>query len=145
AESNLSATASALKARSHAVGLLHGPPTGAAEAGWRDIFPERFPLTAENPSLATRDALTAFEPDAVYVHKMSDLAVLEMLANSGRPVVRMVHDHDLCCMRSYKYFPLTRNICTRAAGPACVFPCGAVLARDRHRAIPVRWISYRAK
>src|SRR4029078_3655008 len=112
---------------------------------WRDLFSERFPLTVGNSSPATRDALVAFEPDAIYVHKMSAPAVLEALSSSGCPVVRMVHDHDLCCMRSYKYFPLTRNICTRAAGPGCVFPCGAVLVRDRSRRIPLRWVSYRAK
>jgi glycosyltransferase involved in cell wall biosynthesis len=57
----------------------------------------------------------------------------------------MVHDHDLYCLRSYKYFPLTRRICTRAAGLYCVFPCGAVLARNRNGRLPVRWKSYLAR
>ena len=99
---------------------------------------------ADNFSAAQR-ALSAFQPDAVYVHKTTDLRVLTALVRSGFPLVRMVHDHDLYCLRSYKYFPLTRRICTRAAGLYCVFPCGAVLARSRNGGLPVKWMSYKAK
>jgi glycosyltransferase involved in cell wall biosynthesis len=145
AEVNLQLTAAELKHRGHAAGLIHGPATGKGEPAWRDLFPERFPVAEGNNSRATRAALDAFQPDAVYIHKMSDAAVLEALARSGVPVVRMVHDHDLYCMRSYKYFPLTRTICTRAAGLGCIFPCGAVLARNRHGKFPVKWVSYLAR
>src|SRR5258708_6316098 len=145
AEVNLQLTAAALKSRGHKPGLLHGPPTGKGEPAWRDLFPERFAFTNGNNSLATRDALEAFQPDAVYIHKMSDAMVLEALAQSGVPVVRMVHDHDLYCMRSYKYFPLTRTICTRAAGVRCIFPCGATIARNRNGGFPMKWVSYLAR
>jgi len=145
AEVNLQLTAAELKYRGHTAGLIHGPPTGKGEPAWRDLFPERFPVADSDNSHATRAALDAFQPDAVYIHKMSDAAVLETLARSGVPVVRMVHDHDLYCMRSYKYFPLTRSICTRAAGLGCIFPCGAVLARNRHGTFPVKWVSYLAR
>src|SRR5262245_58771503 len=145
AEVNAQLTAAELKQRGHTIGLLHGPPTGHAEAAWRDIFTESFPLTAHDTSVITPDALRQFQPDAVYVHKMSDVHVLEALAQSHRPVVRMVHDHDLYCLRSYKYFPLSRRICTRAAGLYCIFPCGAVLTRNRNGGLPVRWTSYLAR
>jgi glycosyltransferase involved in cell wall biosynthesis len=141
AEVNAQLTAAELKHRGHAIGLLHGEPTGHGEAAWRDIFTESFPLAAT----VTPDALKRFQPDAVYVHKMSDVNVLEALAESGRPLVRMVHDHDLYCLRSYKYFPLSRRICTRAAGPYCIFPCGAVLTRNRNGGLPFRWTSYLAR
>src|SRR6185369_10823138 len=101
---------------------------------------------AENNSSATHAALEAFQPDAVYVHKMADPDVLAALVESARPLVRMVHDHDLYCMRSYKYFPLTRRVCTRAAGWSCLFPCGAMLARNRNGGgLPVKWVSFSAK
>lgn len=145
AEVNLQLTAAELKNRGHEVGLLHGPPTGKGEPAWRDLFPDRFTLTNGNTALATRAALEAFQPDSVYIHKMSDAAVLESLAQSGVPVVRMVHDHDLYCMRSYKYFPLSRKICTRPAGMHCIFPCGATIARNRHGPFPVKWVSYFAR
>jgi glycosyltransferase involved in cell wall biosynthesis len=90
-------------------------------------------------------ALAQFKPDVIYLNKFSDPAVLGALADSGIPVVRMVHDHDLYCMRSYKYHVLTRRICKRAASLYCVFPCGANLARGRKGGLPLRWVSYFAK
>ncbi len=145
AEVNLQLTATELQNRGHKVGLLHGPPTGKAEAAWRDLFAERFPFAEGNNFHTTRAALETFQPDAVYVHKMSDATVLEALVRSGVPIARMVHDHDLYCMRSYKYFPLTRTICTRAAGLHCIFPCGATLARNRKGGFPFKWVSYLAR
>jgi glycosyltransferase involved in cell wall biosynthesis len=134
-----------LQYRGHTTGLLHGPSTGKGERAWCDLFQERFELAAENNSEATRAALEAFQPDAIYIHKMSDGSVLKSLAESEVPVARMVHDHDLYCMRSYKYFPLSRTICTRGAGWRCIFPCGATLARNRNGGWPVKWVSYLAR
>lgn len=145
AEVNLQLTAAELKNRGHAVGVLHGPSTGKGEREWRVLFDDRFALANGNGSSMAREALDAFQPDVIYIHKMSDPLVLETLAQSEAPVVRMVHDHDLYCMRSYKYFPLTRKICTRAAGWRCIFPCGAVLARNRSGGFPVKWVSYRER
>jgi len=67
------------------------------------------------------------------------------LQAASRPTIRMVHDHDLCCMRGYKYHYFSRRICTRAASLYCVFPCGAAVARRRSRWWPFRWVSYWAK
>jgi len=145
AEVNIWLTAGELKQRGHAVGILHGPPTGKAEENWRVLFDQRFSLENGSQAHAVVASVTAFKPDAIYIHKMSDPAVLAALLQSGRPVARMVHDHDLYCMRSYKYFPLTRAICTRPATAYCVFPCGASLARSRNGGLPFRWVSYLAK
>jgi glycosyltransferase involved in cell wall biosynthesis len=145
AEMNLQLTAAELQRRGHAIGIAHGKPTGKGEIEWQQLFPERFPLTDPDNFSAAQQALNVFQPDAVYVHKTADLGVLRALVQSRFPLVRMVHDHDLYCLRSYKYFPLTRRICTRAAGPYCVFPCGAVLARSRNGGLPVKWMSYKAK
>ncbi len=145
AEVNAYATAAELKARGHDLAIVHGPGTGMNEDAWREVFADRFPLTHGNSASATEGALRSFRPDMVYLHKMTDLAVIRELRQSSVPVVRMVHDHDLYCMRGYKYFPFSRRICTRAAGFHCVFPCGAVLARSRNGRSPVSWVSYRAK
>ena len=145
AEVNLQLTAAELKNRGHNLGVLHGPSTGKGELKWRELFSERFALVDGAGFSIAREALHAFRPDAVYVHKMSDRKVLEALASSEVPVVRMVHDHDLYCMRSYKYFPLTRTICTHAAGLRCIFPCGAMLARNRKGVFPIKWVSYRER
>lgn len=137
AEVNVLLTATELRRRGHEVALLHGPGTGKDEHTWRDAFPLRWELTAEDPCAALRSAVATHAPDVIFVHKMSDLDVVEALADCGVPVARMVHDHDLYCMRGYKYHYFSREICTRAASPFCIFPCGASIARN-----PVRWVGY---
>lgn len=144
AESNALITARELSARGHETGLLHGPSTGVGEEKWHGVFSPRFAIGPDSAASA-RAAIERFEPDVIYVHKMADLAVIEVLAESRQPIVRMVHDHDIYCMRSYKYSVLTRKICTRAASAYCVFGCGAFLVRDRQGRWPVKYASYRDK
>jgi glycosyltransferase involved in cell wall biosynthesis len=145
AEANALVTAVAFKLRGHTVGLLHGRGTGQGEAEWRKTFANCFPLEAGGRSATVEAVLQQFAPEAIYVHKMADLEVLRALVASDTPLVRMVHDHDLYCMKSYKYHYLTRKICHRAMSPFCIFPCGAMLSRNRVGRFPVRWVSYAAK
>jgi glycosyltransferase involved in cell wall biosynthesis len=144
AEANILATARELKTRGHSVAVFHGPGTGKCEHEWRETFENRF---AFPHSSHTQESATwqSFQPDVIYIHKLADLALLENLISSQVPVIRMVHDHDLYCMRSYKYNYFTRHICERAMSPYCVVPCGAFLARDHEGALPVKWVSYSAK
>jgi glycosyltransferase involved in cell wall biosynthesis len=142
AEVNAFLTAAELKSRGHVLGIIHGTPTGKSEAAWREIFAGSFALPQRDGASAVAAALQHFCPDVLYVHKMADLEVIQALVASGKPLVRMVHDHDIYCMRSYKYNPLTRNICTRPASLYCVFPCGAPLMRNRNGGLPVKWMSY---
>ncbi len=142
AEANVLATASELKARGHTLAILHGPSTGRDEAPWCSVFAERFALPPQGAVPSVRTAVTAFRPDVVFMHKMADLTVVEALTQTSPPVVRMVHDHDLYCMRGYKYNPLTRQICQRPASGYCLVPCGAMLARNREGTFPLQWISY---
>jgi hypothetical protein len=142
AESNILTTARELKQREHTVGILHGSPTGKAEAAWSQTFQHRFPLAPQGNASRVRAALQEFQPDAVYVHKMADLEVLEALLEATVPVVRMVHDHDLYCMRSYRYNYFTRRICERRASLFCVVPCCAFVARNHDSRLPLKWVSY---
>jgi glycosyltransferase involved in cell wall biosynthesis len=144
AEANAFITAQELAGRGHEIGILHGPGTGKNEAGWEAVFGFRQELGAD-PAAAVNAALAGFQPDVVYVHKMADLRVIQALVDSGKPLVRMVHDHDIYCMRSYKYDYFTRKICTRAAGPACVFPCLASIVKNTGTGLPLKWVSYSAK
>ena len=146
AEANAHITATELGRRGHTLGLLHGPGTGKNEAAWAETFPSRFPLAgAADAAEVVRAAIGRFAPDAIYVHKMADLPVIEALVASGRPLVRMVHDHDIYCMRSYKYNYFTRRICTRPATPYCLFPCLAGVVKNSGGGWPLKWVSYRAK
>jgi hypothetical protein len=142
AESNLLATARELRNRGHVVNLLHGAPTGKGEADWGETFPHGYPLAPHEGAGSVREALKVSQPDVVYIHKMADLDVLEALLASGRPLVHMVHDHDLYCMRSYKYNFFTRRICERPVSSWCLFPCGAFVARNHDSDFPLKWVSY---
>jgi glycosyltransferase involved in cell wall biosynthesis len=145
AEVNILLTAQELRRRGHRVGLAHGSSGRAADPEWLEVFADRFPLedSARDDSLDA--ALAQFQPDVVCLQKFSDHGVLRVLEACGRPVVRMVHDHDLYCMRSYKYNYFSRRICTRPASPYCIFPCGASVARASGTGFPLRWVSYSAK
>lgn len=145
AEANAFITAQELGKRGHSIGILHGPGTGKNEDGWQSVFTCRYSLENSDTAAATRAALAEYQPDAVYVHKMADLNVIQTLVDSGYPLVRMVHDHDIYCMRSYKYDYFTRKICTRAAGLACIFPCGACVVKNHAPGFPLKWVSYRDK
>ncbi len=145
AEANAHITATELGLRNHSLAILHGPSTGRNEAAWNTTFPHRFALQGKCNAAVTREALQNFRPDVVYVHKMADLDVIGTLVESGVPLVRMVHDHDIYCMRSYKYDFFTREICTRGVGPHCVFSCLASVARNRDGGFPLKWVSYSDK
>lgn len=145
AETNIHITASELSARGHHVALLYQRGTGRNETAWRDLFSPVIQLPPEAPERVVSVVLKDFEPELIYLHTLSELETLKVLADCGLPVVRMVHDHDLYCLRSYKYNCFTRKICTRPASAYCVFPCLAPLARRRGGWIPVRWASYRRK
>jgi len=145
AEANAHITASELGRRGHTMGLLHGAGTGNSEPAWTATFAARFPLGVGDTARAAREALRSFAPDAVYVHKLADLSVISALVESGAPLVRMVHDHDIYCMRSYKYDFFTRAICTRGVGLHCIFPCLASVARNRETGFPLKWVSYTDK
>jgi len=145
AEANAHITATELGARGHALGLVHGPSTGKNTTAWEATFPNRFPLADGDNARVVREALRSFLPEVVYVHKMADLSVIGALLEGGVPLVRMVHDHDIYCMRSYKYNYFTRRICTRRASPFCIFPCLACVVRNPGPGLPLRWVSYTRK
>src|ERR1051325_3941599 len=138
AEANACITASELKARGHPIGLLHGASTGKNEEGWQRAFGTSYLLPKKEGAEQTFRAIRDFKPDVIYVHKMAQLEVIEALINSKLPLVRMVHDHDIYCMRSYKYFYFSREICTRPASSYCLFPCGAFISRDHGSKLPLK-------
>lgn len=145
AEANVLATASGLRERGHTVALAHGPGTGRGETEWEKAFGERFALPSTAGGGALAKAIGQFAPDVVFVHKTADASALRVLATGATPVVRMVHDHDLYCMRGYKYGYFDRKICQRGASLYCVVPCGASICRNPGSSFPVKWVSYLAK
>lgn len=145
AEANIRISANELRTRGHALGLLYCQRTGLNEPAWEGTFPERFGLPALADCEFVRTVLQRFGPQLIYLHNFSDLDVLETLLRSEVPVVRMVHDHALYCMRGYKYNYFTRRICTRPLSPFCLFPCLASIGKNPDAGFPLKWVSYTAK
>jgi len=145
AEVNVMLTGLELRRRGHAIGLLHGESTGKDAQAWQETFTRRFSTDGNDPAVVVSHAVETFSPDLIFIHNMTDLLVIEALVKCGAPIVRMVHDHNLYCMRGYKYNCITRRICTRPASLFCIFPCGACLARNPGGGLPARWVSYSDK
>ncbi len=141
AESNALATATELRRRGHRVGLLSQKRTGRGESAWEEVFAGDLFWLRDGAARA----VAAFQPEVIYMHKWEDLESLEGFVQGATPVVRMVHDHDIYCLRSYRYNPVTRQPCTRAAGWRCVVPCLAPVKRQRGGVLPIRWASHFAK
>jgi glycosyltransferase involved in cell wall biosynthesis len=142
AEANVMITATEMKRRGHRVGLFTRRPTGKNEEAWHALFgADVFWLGRD----AFPEIVARFDPLVVYVHKWDDLDSIEVMLAGCRPLIRMVHDHDIYCLRSYKYNVFTRRICTRAASPYCVFPCLAPIKRNRDGGFPIKFLSYFAK
>jgi glycosyltransferase involved in cell wall biosynthesis len=145
AEANIRLSARELQNRGYTVGLLHLESTGRNEAEWHEIFAERFFFPGTGGADFVRSMLQKFNPQVIYLHNVPNIELLEALLASGLPVIRMVHDHGLYCMRGYKYNYFTRRICTRPCSPFCVFPCLASIARNPEEGFPLKWVSYKAK
>src|SRR5436190_20928166 len=145
AETNIRTTARELTRRGNRIAFLHAAATGRDEDGFRSTFSRTVALPDRQKAAATAELIASFNPDLIYLHKLDDLDAMEALIQSPVPVVRMVHDHELYCLRGYKYNPLTRRVCTRPASLYCIFPCMATLARNRHGFFPLKWASYRKR
>src|SRR4051812_14032332 len=144
AETNIHITATELQKRGHTVALVHTTETGRGQESWERIFPNRFQIPADNSSRTVTSVLESFSPDIIYLHVFPNPDLIESLLSSKMPVIRMVHDHSLYCLRSYKYNPLTRATCNRAASFYCIFPCMASFARNRGGFLPVKWADFAA-
>jgi glycosyltransferase involved in cell wall biosynthesis len=142
AEANVHITATEMRKRGHRVGLLTRRATGRNEAAWHDLFGENI-FWIDRTTYA--EAAAQFSPDVTYVHKWDHLESLADITGSGRARVRMVHDHDMYCLRSYRYNPITRNICRRPISGYCIFPCLAQIKRDREGPLPFKLLSYTDK
>src|ERR1043165_10196815 len=84
-ESNALLAATELKRRGHTVGILDGPVTGRGEASWRTTFSHFYPLALDKNRDRVQAAIWDFQPDVVYVHKISELPVIEQLGLRGVP------------------------------------------------------------
>lgn len=122
--------------------ILHDTARGLMGRGWpqgllhADPQPQADYLAAFAQSGTGDDLIAAFAPDILFLHKVEDPARVADLARRY-PTVRMVHDHDLVCLRRHKYFPLTGRICDRPAGTACYLNLCCVQRAAPGSALPI--------
>ncbi|MDP1835610.1 MAG: glycosyltransferase family 4 protein [Chlamydiales bacterium] len=149
AEENILATARHLS-HSFDLELLCGKHTGKDEGLFSEVFLKIYMLDWSQDEAALRrrvkQTLSESGPNLVYFHKCLSAPLIEAVLEYDVPTVRMVHDHEVYCMRTYKYFPWSRKTCHYKAGLVCLVPCGAFLMRDRTKGrLGVRWVSFTQK
>ena len=104
--------------------ILHDTAHGLARRGWQQALLHVDPQTDADflapfsDSSTSLDILARFRPNVVLLHKVSDPDLVASIS-CAHPAVRMVHDHDLVCLRRHKYFPLSGRICDKPAGWDC--------------------------
>ena len=122
--------------------ILYDTARGLAIRGWpqgllhADGAPQDEYLAAFERAGANDDLIASFAPDLLFLHKVEDPARVAELARR-LPAVRMVHDHDLVCLRRHKYFPLNSRVCDRPAGLACYLNLCFVQRAARGSGLPI--------
>ena len=119
--------ATGLRSRGHRVTLAYGEGRGAHVEQYREAFDEVVALRASGRQ--------ARQAEAIYAHKLDAATVLGLERPRGRLIVA-VHDHDMTCVRSHRYLPVSHEPCERPPGIACVAH-GCVLVRCRSGLVPL--------
>ena len=134
-EQNIADTVTGLRERGHHCVLAWGKRSAKQPDAYAVLFDQSLACSdfegADGESLQRIAERTA--ADVVYMHKMPHLPALP----PGR-VVRMVHDHDLCCPRRHKYFAHNTHVCHHPAGWRCWLDL-AFVERDRGSALGIRF------
>ena len=104
--------------------ILHDTAVGLRHGGWpqallhTDPDPSAEYLGAFDQHSDRASIIHDFAPDVLLIHKFECADEIARFAEQ-RPTVRMVHDHDLVCLRRHKYFPIGTRVCDRPAGIDC--------------------------
>ena len=145
AEQNILLSGTALKERGNQLYMAYDRQSDKRVLEFDNIFTETYQISFSQDNRGAkesiRELISTLNPDIVYAHKLMSLPILSELVISGKPLVRMIHDHDTYCIRSYRYSPYSRKICTRKIGLYCLFPCLGCLKRDRSKSISVAYVS----
>jgi len=146
AEQNIIVSGQALQERGNELSFLYSHNTHKDEDKFLSVFKNNFQIDflTQYPSdkiYKITQFINIINPDIIYVHKIKDLSILEQLFRFNKPLVRMVHDHDIYCQRTYRYNYFTRRPCRKKAGLCCYFPCFAFAVRNRNSTFPIKLVS----
>lgn len=104
--------------------ILYDTAKGLHKLGWpqgllhQDPDPDHGYTAAFDQASTEESILRSFAPDVLFIHRFEMAQQIHQLA-SDYPTVRMIHDHDLVCIRRHKYFPISTRVCDRPAGIDC--------------------------
>jgi glycosyltransferase involved in cell wall biosynthesis len=123
--------------------ILYDTARGLGDLGWPQGLlhsdPEAQPefLAAFAQASHRESVLRGFAPDVLFLHKVEESERVQSLS-ARLPAVRMVHDHDLVCLRRHKYFPISTRVCDRPAGVACYLHLCFLQKSGAGSRIPIR-------
>lgn len=132
AEENILVTAKKLKEKYHSH-FLYSESCVDGELLFQDVFEKKFNVPFEDDEKnaeQTVQILKETSPDLIFVHNCDSVAMMNTFLESGIPVVRMNHDHEVYCLRGNKYFPLLGLRCPFKGSMCCLFPGLAFLKRN---------------
>lgn len=112
--------------------LLFSSRTGNQEQQFQENFKSVCQTDFEIE--ATQNLFDKTQPQLIFLQKCSNPSIIKQCIDSGIPTVRMMHDHELYCLRKSKYFPISREICPYKAGLCCLVPGLAFLGKDEQGA-----------
>lgn len=135
-EQSIADSSDGLRAAGHETVLAYGWDTGL---GPNDRYFGHFDGHAEcvglgsNGSADVLDALVGeINPDVLYLNRIQSFAPFERYLGRIR-VVRAIHDHDICCPTTLKYFRVSGKRCCHKAGWRCWLDTGFLERRAGSR------------
>ena len=138
-EQNIADTVAGLRERGHHCTLAWGKRSEKDPDAYQALFDETCPCSdfAGTEGDALGEIAAGAKADVVYIHKMPTLPSMA-IGNTCPRMVRMVHDHDLCCPRRHKYFFHNAHVCHHPAGWRCWLDL-AFIERDRKSPMGMRF------
>jgi glycosyltransferase involved in cell wall biosynthesis len=126
-EQNIADTSAGLRALGHETTLAYGWDSGRGSLEQHlshfDHARACRELGATSPAESFQTIVDSFRPDAIYVHRIPSFAPFVPYLDQTR-MVRVIHDHDICCPTSLKYYRLSGKTCCHAAGWRCWLDTG---------------------
>lgn len=125
-EQNVAVTVRGLNSLGHECFLAYGSTKARNFEDYKSIFRNVFLCSEISDDVESTfsqsfdEIVRAVSPGVIYLHKVQKTDFCIPFINKIR-IVRMIHDHDLCCPRKHKYFFHNTKVCHVRAGWRCYF------------------------
>jgi len=99
------------------------------------------PFTFATVIATLQTQIERVNPDIIYLHRLNDDTLLELLSHLDIPVVAFIHDHTHFCLREHKYTTLTHQTCTQPVGLRCYSCLGFLNKKPSFPYIAIKTLS----